>query len=126
MLAPCSRFDADLIEALPYDEDIYVHIDRRRSVARLHAYWLGVTRLVEATECAATVQACHRDIKEALGMFTTRTNGITNEETREFDSIAFDKMSEDEMRQFFAAAEKIVLERFGFNPWGDETPTPQV
>jgi hypothetical protein len=114
-----SRQAADILAVYPLNEAVEVTVRRRRSPERLAAYWAGLSRLVEATECYPSAEHLHDGIKMDLG-YTTPVRSLTGAITYVPDSVAISAMDEPAFVAFFDRVRKRIIEVYGVDPWSEE------
>lgn len=111
-LLPELEMDSRALEGIPNGQRVRVEIKEFRSAPRLRAYWAMLHEVVAATECAPSAERLHEAMKLELGIVDlvkvgTMTVAIPG-------SIAFDKMDEPEMVEWFQIAEKFLAEKYGY------------
>lgn len=113
-LCPETELDAAAIEPIPQGFSVRVEIKQQRSHPRLRAYWAMLKEVVDATDCASSPEKLHEALKLGLGIVEyVRIDG--------FDyaipgSIAFDKMTENEMVAYFTRAQEWLGRTYGYEP----------
>ena len=113
-LLPELEMDRRALEGIGQGQRVRVEIKEFRSTPRLRAYWAMLHDVVAATECAPSAERLHEAMKLELGIVDlvkvgTMTVAIPG-------SIAFDKMSEAEMVEWFRMAERFLAEKYGYEP----------
>lgn len=113
-LLPELEMDSRALEGIPNGQRVRVEIKEFRSAPRLRAYWAMLHEVVAATECAPSAERLHEAMKLELGIVDlvkvgTMTVAIPG-------SIAFDKMDEPEMVEWFRTAERFLSEKYGYEP----------
>lgn len=113
-LHPEMEMDRKALEGIAQGQRVRLDVKEFRSLPRLRAYWAMLHDVVAATECAASAERLHEAMKLELGIVDlvkvgTMTVAIPG-------SIAFDKMSESEMVEWFRIAEKFLAEKYGYVP----------
>ncbi len=111
-LVPEMGMDAEAISALPFNTRLKVSIVEPRNVARLRAYFAMLNEVVKATGCAPTPEALHELVKLETGFVIHVRMGAHKIALP--GSIAFDKISEQEMTAFFQSAEEFLAREFGY------------
>lgn len=117
-LVPDMEFDARLLDGIKEGELVKVDVKEFRNPGRMRAYWAMLHEVVAATECAPSAERLHEAMKLELGIVDlvkvgTMTVAIPG-------SIAFDKMSEVEMVEWFRIAERFLAEKYGYEPAAKE------
>jgi hypothetical protein len=113
-LVPELDMDAAVIEAIPQGHSVRVEIKQHRSHDRLRAYWATLHEVVKATECAVTAERLHEAMKLELGIVDLVKVGRLTVAIP--GSIAFDKMTESEMAEYFQIAERWLAATYGYVP----------
>lgn len=113
-LLPELEMDSRALEGIANGQRVRVEIKEFRSAPRLRAYWAMLHEVVAATECAPSAERLHEAMKLELGIVDlvkvgTMTVAIPG-------SIAFDKMDEPEMVEWFRIAERFLSEKYGYEP----------
>ena len=113
-LLPELEMDSRALEGIANGQRVRVEIKEFRSAPRLRAYWAMLHEVVAATECAPSAERLHEAMKLELGIVDlvkvgTMTVAIPG-------SIAFDKMDEPEMVEWFRIAERFLAEKYGYEP----------
>lgn len=95
-------------------------LTRPRSLPFQGHYWATLTNIVDATECAATVDHLHDFLVKACGYTSIicDVKGMPMDVVR--DSTAFDAMDENEFQKYVNAAQRVLAERIGLD-WADFT-----
>jgi len=117
-LEPRSRLASDLLSDYALHSEVEVRIKKRRSSPQNALYWVGLARLVEATDAYPTTQAIHNALKLDLG-YTTPIRRLNGEIVWEPDSTAFSNMHGPDFQRYFDKARKLVIETFGCDPWAE-------
>lgn len=118
-LRPASAFDAEVLDQYKHGSTVEVKLMQRRSIPELRAYWAGLHTAVEATDVYPSAEHLHEAIKIALKL-TTPVMTLDGKLVLVPDSVAIAKMDGAAFKAFFRQAERLVIERFGFNPWERE------
>lgn len=113
-LVPELDMDAEAIKAIPDGRSVSVEFKQPRSVDRLKAYWAMLHDVVTATGCAPSAERLHEAMKLELGI-------VDHVQVKGFKvavpaSIAFDKMTESEMVEYFNLAQRWLAETYGYVP----------
>lgn len=113
-LVPDMEMDARALEGIADGDLVRVDIKEFRNGGRLRAYWAMLHEVIAATECAPSSERLHEAMKLELGIVDlvkvgTMTVAIPG-------SIAFDKMDEPEMVEWFRIAERFLAEKYGYEP----------
>ncbi len=112
VLVPDMGMDRDALAAIPQGAKVKVHIVEPRNVSRLRAYWAMLGEVVKATDCAPTTEALHELVKLETGFVIHVRMG--QHKIALPGSIAFDKISEQEMATFFRKAEEFLAREYGY------------
>ncbi len=116
ILVPQTEMDLEVVQAIPHGQAVRVEIKNERYSPRLRAYWATLNDCIKATGCAPNVQVLHLAVKLGTNHvdLVRLSSGLT---VAVPGSIAFDKMSEDEMVTFFESAQEYLAREHGFtNP----------
>jgi len=113
-LFPYGTADIASFEALKPGEPVEITIKQRRSLPQLQAYWSMLQRVVEATDAFPTAEKLHEALKMDLG-YTTPLKTLSGDVFLVPDSVAFNKMSAPDFRDYFKRAEKLLAEKFGID-----------
>lgn len=113
-LVPQLDMDRDKIRAIPNGGTVALpELPQPRYGPRHRAYWAMLNDCVKATGCAPNAGVLHSAVK--LGTkhveLVRLSGGLT---VAVPGSIAFDKMSEDEMVTFFECAKEYLAREHGF------------
>lgn len=109
-----SAADYDAFYAIKEGEPIEITIKQRRSLPQLQAYWSMLSRIVEATDAFPSAERLHEALKMDLG-YTTPLKTLSGDVFLVPDSVAFNKMSAPDFREYFKRAEKLLAEKFGID-----------
>ena len=113
-LRPVSAADLNAVLAIKDGEMVEIAIKQRRSLPQLQAYWSMLSRVVEATDAFPTAEKLHEALKMDLG-YTTPLKTLSGDVFLVPDSVAFNKMSAPDFRDYFKRAEKLLAEKFGID-----------
>lgn len=113
-LVPELDMDRRALEGVAQGQRVKVEIKEFRSVPRLRAYWAMLNEVVAATECAASAERLHEAMKLELGIVDLVK--VKNMTVAIPGSIAFDKMTEAEMAEYFNIAQRWLAEKYGYVP----------
>ena len=113
-LVPELEMDAQAITCIPNGHSVRVELRQYRSLPRLRAYWAMLHEVVAATECAASAERLHEAMKLELGIVDLVKVG--NLTVAIPGSIAFDRMNEAKMSEFFNIAQRWLAEKYGYAP----------
>lgn len=111
-LVPELDMDAEAISTIPNGQSVRVEIRQTRSIGRMRAYWKMLHEVVQATECASSAERLHEALKLELGIVDLVRIGHMTVAIP--GSIAFDKMNENEMANFFGRAEAWLAQTYGY------------
>lgn len=113
-LTPATSFDAELMQELYRPgADYYITAKRvRRSLPQLAAYWIGLKRIVDATEAYPTRNHMHEALKVDAGFVEERMTP-RGARYKAADSIAMEEMDQDQFNTFLEIADRICLEVYG-------------
>jgi hypothetical protein len=112
MLIPEYAQDAEMIERFPHGQRIRIDLRTGRSPDKLRFYWKLLKSLVDATGCAANVEALHGAVKLDLG-YANPIRLKTGMTILVPGSIAFDKMTEEDFSEFLEKAIEWMATNFG-------------
>ena len=113
-LVPDMDFDLRALDGVANGQMVRVDIKEFRSLPRMRAYWAMLHEVVEATGCAPSAERLHEAMKLELGIVDLVKVGKLTAAIP--GSIAFDKMTEAEMTEFFRIAEGWLAETYGWVP----------
>lgn len=116
-LVPELDWDLRALDGVAQGQRVKVEIKAFRSLPRLRAYWAMLHEVVAATECAASAERLHEAMKLELGIVDLVKVG--NMTVAIPGSIAFDRMTEAEMSEFFNIAQRWLSEKYGYVPERD-------
>ncbi|MDS1138612.1 hypothetical protein [Nitratireductor indicus] len=113
-LVPEMDFDARALDGVANGQRVKVDVSEFRSAPRLRAYWAMLHDVVTATECAPSAERLHEAMKLELGI-------VDHVQVKGFKvavpaSIAFDRMTESEMVEYFNLAQRWLAETYGYVP----------
>jgi len=117
-LVPELEFDQRALAGIENGQRVRVEIKEFRSAPRLRAYWAMLHDVVAATECAPSAERLHEAMKLELGIVDLVKVGHMTVAIP--GSIAFDKMTEAEMVEWFRIAERFLAEKYGYEPAAKE------
>lgn len=113
-LIPEMEIDAELMERLPFGQQIKVTLYSGRSPSKLRWYWMFLGRVVKSTECAPSPETLHDIIKLHTGFVTpVMVKGFAVAVPK---SISFSSMSEEEFETFRMSAIKWIAEIYHITP----------
>lgn len=111
-LVPEMEYDVRALEGISQGQRVRIEVKEFRNLGRLRAYWAMLHEVVQATECAANAEHLHEAMKLELGIVELVKVGHLTVSIP--GSIAFDKMTEPEMVEWFRAAEKWLAEKYNY------------
>lgn len=117
-LVPELEFDQRALAGIENGQRVRVDIKEFRSAPRLRAYWAMLHDVVAATECAPSAERLHEAMKLELGIVDLVKVGHMTVAIP--GSIAFDRMTEAEMVEWFRIAERFLAEKYGYEPAAKE------
>lgn len=120
-LTPADPQSFELIEGLKEGKVYSVEIKQSRSNGSLRLYWAGLALLVhnfsdEHAKMWPTSRHIHEACLEALG-YTYKQWRVDKTFRVVVDSIALDKMPDDEFDAMFEKVRVIILGLFGYDPF---------
>jgi hypothetical protein len=115
-LKPSNPYDAEVLDRIKHGSEVEITIKHRRSPAKLKEYWWGLHKVIAAADDYPSAEHLHDAIKFALKMVTPVMT-LTGKMIMVPDSVALAKMDDAEFSEFFKRAQRLVIERFGFDPW---------
>lgn len=113
-LVPEMDFDCRALDGIANGQRVRVEIKEFRSLPRLRAYWAMLNEVVKATECAPSAEKLHEAMKLELGIVDLVKVGKMTVAIP--GSIAFHKMTEAEMVEYFQIAERWLAQTYGWVP----------
>ena len=111
-LVPEMEYDTRALEGINQGQRVRVEVKEFRNLGRLRAYWAMLHEVVQATECAASAEQLHEAMKLELGIVELVKVGHLTVAIP--GSIAFDKMTEPEMVEWFRIAEKWLADKYQY------------
>lgn len=111
-LVPEMEYDARALEGISQGQRVRIEVKEFRNLGRLRAYWAMLHEVVQSTECAASAEQLHEAMKLELGIVELVKVGHLTVAIP--GSIAFDKMTEPEMVDWFRIAEKWLAEKYNY------------
>lgn len=100
LLAPLAPLDAEQLERFPSGATLKVKITQPRNVGRHRLYWAALQLVRDNMDDPPPLEHLHEAVKVRLGYVTTIR--FRSGETAQIPgSVAFDKMTEAEHREFF-------------------------
>ena len=113
-LLPLDDYSHDLLMSVPHEAHIHLEfVKPHRNYERLKAYWAILKECVNATGCSPSPRALHVYCKIAAGLVDHIMLKDGSSEVVP-SSIAFDKMSEVEMIEYFEITMHVLAEKFGY------------
>lgn len=113
-LVPFDACANEQLEELPHGKPLTFKVSQPRSTDQNRWYWVELSHVVKATECAPTSRHLHQALKLAL-RYTMPVFDAKGEIVSHIpDSTAFDAMTQQEFNIYFQAAQKLVAERWGY------------
>lgn len=107
------NFDARVLESIAEGELVHVDIKQFRNNDRLRAYFKMLGEVIDATDCALSVERLHEVIKLETGCveLVRLPNGM---KIALPGSVAFDRMDEGEFFSYFKRAEEWLASTYGY------------
>jgi len=115
-LLPLTVYDAEAIEERSEGQIFTLRPVKHRSPPQHKMYWQILKRTVEATGKWATPSHLHDDLKMLLGYHKATLNLLTGEVYYRADSIAYQKMDQEEFNKYLDAAMGKLAEVLGHDP----------
>ena len=120
-LTPADPQSFELIEGLKEGKVYSVEIKESRSRGELNLYWAGLGLLIENFSDAhrqmwPTARKYHEGMLDGLG-YTYRLWRADKTFRVAVDSIALDKMTDEEFKVLFETVREITQRLFGWDPW---------
>jgi|TARA_B110000503_G_C7119345_1_gene401760 hypothetical protein len=115
-LEPATQYDAVLLETYGNNQEFEATPVKGRSNPHHNLYWAALQAVVISTNRWATKDHLHSDLKMLCGYYHTVINGITGQLYYVPDSIAFDKMDQQEFSHFFELAMEKLSGAVGYDP----------
>lgn len=115
-LSPTTAYDFEMLEKMAIGQEFDLIPDKRRSSKHTRTYWLALHRVVQATGRWPTAEHLHDELKLACGFYRTCVNLNTSQTMLVVDSIAFNKMSQQEFKVYMDSAMQKLSEAIGFDP----------
>ena len=122
-LVPADPQSYETIETLKENKTYSVEIKESRSRGESNLYWAGLGVLVENFDDESekkwpTTRHYHNALLEHLG-YTYRQWKVDGTFKVEIDSVAFDKMSDEDFKALFEKARAVTVQLFGYDPWDE-------
>ncbi len=115
-LSPATAYDAEMLYLAAMGTEFEIKPTTRRSHRHLRTYWLALKRVVDATGMWPTPEHLHDDLKMVCGFRRQVVNMETGEIGVVVDSIAFDKMNQDEFKAYMDLAMEKLAANIGWDP----------
>ena len=113
-LVPFNAIAAEDMMRLPFGKPLKVRVTQPRSLPQSNFYWVSLSEIVQATDCAPTSKHLHRAIKMETGwtmpVFDRHKTIISHVP----DSISFEQMDQVTFNQYMETAQRFLAERFGY------------
>lgn len=113
VLRPELEYDRQALAGFKPGDRVRVDVSHWRNLDRLRAYWMYLTNVVNATECAHAVYPLHNFLKKELGI-VDYVKLIDGTYEAVVGSVAIEAMPEPEFIAFFDGMVKLVAERLGY------------
>lgn len=113
-LIPYDEHALEQLSEVPFGKPVMCKVTQPRSVDQHRFYWVELSKIVKATECAPTAEHLHQALKLALGYTMPVFDAKGEIVSHVPDSTAFGKMSQHEFNTYFNAVQKLVAERWGY------------
>ena len=118
-LVPADAWTAERLDAFPERKDLKAAtITQPRSLPFQGFYWVHLSEIVKATECAPTPEHLHKALLKITGYVTPVSNAEGRVIELVVDSTAFDKMDQDAFFEYVEKAKKALAEHLGIL-WDD-------
>ncbi|MDX5592537.1 hypothetical protein [Pseudovibrio sp. SPO723] len=112
-LFPASQYDAERLGQFKEGSQVSCStLSQKRSIPHHRRYWVGLSEIVRATECAPNAEKLHQAIKLALG-YVSPVVTASGDVVRVPDSTSFSQMDEKSFQQFTNQADAWCLENLG-------------
>ena len=108
-LWPEDEKSAEMVRKVPRGTSVSVRLLRDRNPEQLKLYWQILDRVVAATGRWRTPEELHLALKIATGHLE-EVKLVTGRRILVPESVAFDRMSEDEFLRYFDQAMRVVCE----------------
>lgn len=120
-LVPENPWSLELLEGFPEGKPLSIELKASRSKGELNLYWAGLAVLIdnfsEADEKKwPTPRHYHEAMLEALG-YTYKLWRIDGRFRVMIDSIALDKMDDDDFKALFEKVRALTQRLFRYSPW---------
>ena len=114
-LVPVSPYDAEEMDQFSHGAEFDLVSRSKRSFKHHRTYWKALGGVVKATGKWPTSAHLHDELKLACGFRQTIIDWQTGEAKEVIDSIAFDKMTQQEFKVYFDMAIAKLSERVGYD-----------
>lgn len=111
-LSPADMWTAERMDG--YRQGAVVRVDKitlPRSLPWQGHYWVGLTNIIKATECAPTADHLHKALLKLCRYTTPVTDANGRVIELVVDSTAFDKMNQPEFEQYVERAKAALAEQ---------------
>jgi len=115
-LSPLTAGDAEALSMLPQGSVFELKRVSQRHPRHLRTYWKALGLVVKSGANWPTAEHLHRELKLACGYIEKVIDWNTGEVHEIPDSIAFDKMAQDDFNVYFKTAMAKLAERVGYDP----------
>ncbi len=128
-LIPAEPWTAERLDGFP--EGVYIKaatLTRPRSLPFQGFYWVHLSNIIKATECAATPDHLHKALLKLSGYTAPVYNSQGKIIELVEDSTAFDKMDQDEFYAYVEKAKFALANHLGivwddYDEYGTQQPT---
>lgn len=115
-LLPLTTYDAEAVEESKDGQIYTLKATKHRSPPQHKMYWQIIKRTAEATGKWATPKHLHNDLKMLLGYHKATLNLLTGDVYYTADSIAYQKMDQEEFNKYLDAALGELAKVLGKDP----------
>jgi hypothetical protein len=114
-LSPATAYDQEELERFPVGTSFEVKPMDARGHDQLGFYWTVLNRVVKATDLWPTAEHLHDAIKRELG-YLTISYDMLGKPRVVVDSIALEKMGDNDRSDFIEKAFGLLAEKIGVDP----------
>lgn len=115
-IRPARAWDGEALMADPDGTEYEAHKISKRKPKQHRTYWKALALVVKSTGRWATVSHLHDELKVACGFYRVAKSLRTGQDMIYPDSTAWDKMDQDQWREYMNAAMATLSEAVGFDP----------
>lgn len=116
-VAPLTAFDQELLDEYPEGQEFDLVPRTNGNNRQMKLYWMILRRAVEATEGWPAAEYLHHELKIKTGHWRAGLDTQTGKMRKMPDSIAFDRMTAPQFKNYFNHAMRELSEILGCDPF---------